>query len=185
MTAAAATGEEQVGRLRLGERIPDLCLPDHSGNRRLLSELVGPDPTLLVFYRGWWCPKEQQFLRRLVELQDDAEVAYARFVCVSVDPSETQAAFRAGLGARWIFLSDSERRYLDALKLREGTDTLNHPYAPTVALIDPELTIRGLWNGYWYWGRPSTAELWQSFRHLSEALHRAEWVPPREPVQGG
>jgi hypothetical protein len=58
---------------------------------------------LLQFYRGFWCPKEQAFFRGLVHLQDEAEVAYTRFVSVSVDPLEVQAAFRAGLGARWTF----------------------------------------------------------------------------------
>jgi hypothetical protein len=56
---------------------------------------------MLQFYRGFWCPKEQAFFRVLVKLQDEAEVAYTRFVSVSVDRPETEAAFRAGLGARW------------------------------------------------------------------------------------
>lgn len=42
-----------------GHTVPDLCLVDHVGNERRLSELVGGDPLLLHFYRGWWCPKEQ------------------------------------------------------------------------------------------------------------------------------
>ena len=68
-----------------GDVFPDFELPDHGDNRRRLSDLVGDDPTVLQFYRGWWCPKEQRFFRRLVHLQDEAEVAYARFVSVSVD----------------------------------------------------------------------------------------------------
>src|SRR3954454_17298820 len=49
---------------------PDLALADHAGNERLLSELVAGDPAVLQFYRGWWCPKEQAFFRRLLALQD-------------------------------------------------------------------------------------------------------------------
>lgn len=90
-----------------GRRFPDLELPDTAGNRRRLSELVGGDPCLLTFYRGWWCPKEQAFFRALSQLQDEAEVAYTRFVSVSADPPEVAAAFRAGLGARWTFPSDA------------------------------------------------------------------------------
>ena len=86
--------------LALGGRFPDLELPDHSGNRRRLADLAAGDPLLLHFYRGFWCPKEQAFFRRLVRLQDEAEVAYTRFVSVSVDPPQVAAAFRAGLGAR-------------------------------------------------------------------------------------
>ena len=104
--------------LRPGSRFPDLELPDHSGNRRRLADLAAGDPLLLHFYRGFWCPKEQAFFRRLVRLQDEAEVAYTRFVSVSVDPSEVAAAFRAGLGARWTFLCDTERDYQAQLGLR-------------------------------------------------------------------
>ncbi len=83
-----------------GSRFPDVELTDHSGNRRTLSELIAGDPAVLQFYRGWWCPKEQAFLRRLVAFQDEVEVAYARIISVSVDAPEVAAAFRAGLGAR-------------------------------------------------------------------------------------
>jgi peroxiredoxin len=91
-----------------GTTFPDLELADHAGNPRRLADLVGGDPTLVHFHRGWWCPKEQTFLRGLVRLQDEAEVAYTRFVSVSVDPPEVSSAFRAGLGARWTFLCDPE-----------------------------------------------------------------------------
>src|SRR5688572_13200195 len=92
-----------------GARFPDVTLPDHAGNDRLLSELIGGDPAVLQFYRGFWCPKEQTFFRRLLALQDDAEVAYTRIVSISVDPPSVSAALRAGLGARWTFLSDPDR----------------------------------------------------------------------------
>ena len=98
--------------LRAGGTFPDLALPDSSGNLRTLEQLVGGDPTLVHFYRGWWCPKEQAFFRYLVRLQDEAEVAYTRFVSISVDEPTVTSAFRAGLGARWTFLCDTERRYL-------------------------------------------------------------------------
>src|SRR5689334_14882505 len=92
---------DTVGLVGVGEQLPDFELPDHAGNRRQLSTLVGGDPTVVQFYRGWWCPKEQAFFRRLLALQDDAEVAYSRIVSISIDPPQVNAAFRAGLGARW------------------------------------------------------------------------------------
>src|SRR6266545_2681712 len=141
--------------LRPGGRFPDLELPDHSGNLRRLAELAAGDPLLLNFYRGFWCPKEQAFFRGLVRLQDEAEVAYTRLVSVSVDPSPELSAFRARLGARWTFLSDSDRTYLDELGLRETTDSLHHPYLPATFTLYPDLTIHSAYNGYWFWGRPT------------------------------
>src|SRR5262249_50726278 len=130
---------------------PDLDLRDHTGRSRSLSEIAGGDPIVLISSRGWWCPKEQRYLRGLVQLQDEFEVAYTKLVVVSVDPPDVQAAFRAGLGARFVFLSDSERRWLDRLGLRETTDTVHHPYRPAAFTLFPDLRVHRSYNGYWYW----------------------------------
>ena len=81
-----------------------------------------------------------------------------------LQPLAVAAAFRAGLGARWTFLSDSERVWLDRLELRETTDTLNHPYLPTVFVVEPGLRVHSVYNGYWFWGRPTAEELRQDLR---------------------
>lgn len=164
------------GNLAVGGVFPDLVLPDHVGNERRLSQLAGGDPLLLQFYRGWWCPKEQAFFRNLVALQDEAEVAYTRFVSVSVDPPEVQAAFRAGIGARWMFLSDSQRCWIEELGLVETDDAAHRPYLPTVFTVRPDLTIHQIYDGYWFWGRPTNEELRQDFRAISRMV-RADWRP--------
>src|SRR3954468_17068975 len=138
-----------------GATFPDLDLPDHTGRIRTLSELAGGDPLVLLTSRGWWCPKEQRYIRGLAQLQDEFEVAYARIVVVSVDPPEVQAAFRAGLGARFTFLSDAKRRWLPRLALAETSDTVHDPYRPAGFTLYPDLRIRTAYNGYWYWGRAS------------------------------
>ena len=154
--------------------LTDLELPDHGGRMRRLSEVAGGDPLVVCFARGWWCPKEQQFLRELVRLQDEFEIAYARIAVVTVDPPEVQAAFRAGLGARFVFLSDAERRYIDALGLVEETDTVHLPYRPTVYTLLPDLTVHAVYHGYWAFGRPTMEELRGDMRAISRAI-RPEW----------
>jgi peroxiredoxin len=153
--------------LEPGGRFPDLDLPDHTGRARRLSELAGGDPVALVFSRGWWCPKEQRHLRELSSLQDEFEVAYTRIVVVSVDSPEVQSAFRAGLGARFVFLSDAERRWLPELGLLEQSDTLHRPYLPTTFSLLPDLTIHRRYDGNWYWGRPTMEDLRQDMRAIS------------------
>jgi len=163
--------------LRPGGRLPDLTLPDHSGNLRRLGELAAGDPVFLNFYRGFWCPKERAFFRELVRLQDEAEVAYTRMVSVSVDAPEVAAAFRAGLEARWTFLSDVERRYQADLDLLETTDTVHRPYLPASFLLFPDLRIHQVWNGYWFWGRPTNQELRLGLRAITRAI-RPDWQVP-------
>jgi peroxiredoxin len=160
-----------------GRMFPDIELPDHAANRRCLSELVGGDPAVLQFFRGWWCPKEQAFFQRLTALQDEAEVAYSRIVSISVDPPLVVAAFRAGLGARWTFLSDPDRAVQRHLRMRESTDTLNDPYVPAVFTLFPDLTIHRAYDGYWFWGRPTSEELRRDMREISAAT-RTDWAAP-------
>ena len=164
--------------LDVGGAFPDLELPDHAGRPRRLTDLSAGDPLVLQTYRGWWCPKEQAFFRRLVGFQDEVEVAYASIVSLSVDPPPTAAVFRAGLGARWTFLSDERRLHLDRLGLRETTDTLNDPYQPAVFVLDPALTVCAAYDGYWYWGRPGRDELRADLRAVTRAV-RPDWEVPR------
>ena len=161
----------------IADVLPDLELPDHAGRTRRLSELVGGDPTVIQFYRGWWCPKEQAFFRRLVALQDEAEVAYSGMVSISVDPPQVAAAFRAGIGARWTFLSDSERVWIEELGLRETTDTLNDPFVPAVFVLFPDLRVHSAYDGYWFWGRPTADELVRDLRAVTRAV-RPDWAAP-------
>ncbi len=131
---------------------------------------------LLQFYRGWWCPKEQAFFRKLLPLHDEAEVGYARFISISGDAAEVTAAFRAGIGARWTFLSDADCGWIDRLGLVETTDE-NRPYLPTVFTLQPDLTIHHRYDGYWYWGRPTLDELRTDFREITHSI-RPDWTPP-------
>ena len=163
-------------RFKPGDGFPDLTATDHAGRRRSLGELAAGDPLVLQTYRGFWCPKEQAFLRRFVAFQDEVEVAYTSIVSLSVDPPEVTAAFRAGLGARWTFLTDPEREHLDALELRETIDTVHHPYRPAVFVLTPDLVAHSAYNGYWYWGRPGLDELRADLRTVTRAI-RSDWEP--------
>jgi len=157
-----------------GAQFPDIALPDHTGRPRRLSEVAGGDPVVLLTSRGWWCPKEQRYLRDLVLLQDEFEVAYSRIVVVSVDPPEVQAAFRAGLGARFLFLSDVARSWLDRLALRETTDRVHDPYRPAAFTLSPDLRVHRAYNGYWFWGRPTHEELRRDLREITSMI-RDDW----------
>jgi peroxiredoxin len=161
-----------------GSMLPDLALPDHNGVVRTLTELAAGDPLVVVFYRGWWCPKEQAFFRGLVGWQSEVEVAYTRIVAISVDPPGELAAFRAGLDARWTFLSDAGREWLPRLGLLETTDSVHRPYTPTVVVTYPDLRIHSVYNGYWFWGRPTLEDLRHDLRTVTREL-RPDWEVPR------
>jgi peroxiredoxin len=117
-----------------------------------------------------------------VQLQDELAVNYCHLAVVSTDPPEVAAAFRAGLGATFTFLSDHERRAIERLDIVEETPPgfrhgrLAVPY--TFSLL-PDLTIHRVYNGWWFVGRPTLEELRQDFRAMMERA-RPDYVyrPP-------
>ena len=86
---------------------------------------------------------------------------------VSVDPPRVQAAFKAGLGARFPFLSDEKLVLTDELGIRETTDTFHGPLpVPFTFALLPDLTIHKIFNGWYFVGRPTPEELRITIREL-------------------
>lgn len=106
-------------------------------------------PLILVFYRGFFCPRDQQQMRLLIQFQSELAVNYDKLAAISVDPPIVQAAFRAGLGAQWSFLSDEQRyviRQIDILDETEGEYA--YRAQPYTFVLRPDLTIHSIYNGW-------------------------------------
>ena len=58
-----------------------------------------------------------------MQFSDSTRVAYQRVAAVSVDPPRVLEAFKAGLGAKFPFLSDDDRALTDVLGIAETTDS--------------------------------------------------------------
>jgi hypothetical protein len=41
-------------------------------------------------------------------------------------------------------------------------------------VLAPELRVHGIYNGYWYWGRPSLEELRRDLREVTRRI-RPDW----------
>lgn len=51
-----AASAEETNPLAVGDRIPSVQVADSDGRRIDLSELTAEKPTVIIFYRGGWCP---------------------------------------------------------------------------------------------------------------------------------
>ena len=157
-----------------GGTFPDYSLPDHTNVTRSLSEIQGEDPMILVLARGHYCPKEHQQHHELVAFHSQIEVAYTKIVTISTDDHHTSQELRASVGANWPFLSDPERTIQRDLDIQEYTDPDNDPMIPHTFVLEPGLVIHSIYNGYWFWGRPSIDELRQDLRAVSRKI-RPDW----------
>jgi cold shock CspA family protein/peroxiredoxin len=167
--------------LCLGDVFPDFELPDHRNKPRRLSEFTRPSlldeklgfvdgyPLILVFGRGFFCPRDQEQMRQLVRFQSELAVNYGKLVTVSVDPPRVQAAFRAGLGAEWPFLSDEEREVIRRIDILDETEgEYAYTAQPYTVVLRADLTIHKVYNGWFFVGRPTLEELRHDLRAIME-----------------
>jgi peroxiredoxin len=97
---------------------------------------------------------------------------------VSVDPPRVLQAFKAGLGARFSFLSDEDRRLTAALGIRETTDPVHGPLpVPFTFALLPDLTIHRMFNGWYFVGRPTPEELRQTAREITDIVRDDLYFP--------
>lgn len=157
-----------------GSVFPDYELSDHTGKRRRLSDLQEQDPMILVLGRGGFCPKDRRQAEGLVELHRELEVGYCRLVTITTDNLLETNEYRTGVGAHWVFLSDPRRIVQKDLDIAEYTDPTHNPMIPHVVVLEPGLIVYKLYNGYWFFGRPTVEELRQDMRAVS-MKSRADW----------
>lgn len=160
--------------IEVGARIPDFELPDQDGVQRKLSELQGDDPLVLMLGRGMYCPKDRQQLHGLVEFARECDVAYTKLVTITTDDQKGSNSIRLSVGAHWPFLHDEERVVQKALEIKEYTDPDNDPMIPYTFVLAPGLEVFRIYNGYWYWGRPTKDELHRDLRELTRRI-RPDW----------
>ena len=157
-----------------GATFPDYELSDHSAKRRKLSELQGTDPLIIVLSRGGFCPKDRRQSELLVQFHRELEVGYCRLVTISTDNLTETSEYRTGVGANWTFLSDPGRMVQKDLDIPEYTDPLHNPMIPHVIVLEPGLVVYKIYNGYWFFGRPTIEELRQDLRAVLKKC-RPDW----------
>jgi peroxiredoxin len=147
---------------------------DRTSVPRKLSELQGDDPLILTLARGHYCPKEHQQHLQLAAFYPQVAVAYTQIVTISTDDHHTLQEFRASVGAQWTFLSDPERTIQRDREIQEYTDPEHDPMIPHTLVLKPGLVIHSIYNGYWFWGRPSVEDLRRDLRAVTREV-RPDW----------
>jgi peroxiredoxin len=157
-----------------GATFPDYELTDHAGTRRKLSDLQGGDPMIVVLSRGSFCPKDRRQTEGLSQLHRELEVGYCRMATISTDNLIETNEFRTAADAHWTFLSDPGRVVQKDLDIAEYTDPGHNPMIPHVIVLEPGLVVFKIYNGYWFFGRPTVEELRQDLRAVLRKC-RPDW----------
>ena len=97
---------------------------------------------------------------------------------IATDEHHTLQEFRNSVGAQWPFRADPDRIVQRDLDIKEYTDPDNDPMIPHTLVLKPGLVIHKIYNGYWFWGRPSIYDPWHALREVdSETLPDWDGAP--------
>lgn len=91
-TGSLLHAETNATPLKVGDSIPDVKLRTEEDKEVSLRKLVFEKPTVLIFYRGGWCPFCNRHLQSLAGIEDDLNKAGAQLLAISMDqPSKLKA----------------------------------------------------------------------------------------------
>lgn len=150
-----------------GAQFPDFVLPDHTKTRRRLSDIQGDQLMVVFLTRGFFCPKDRAQMHELVRFHPQLVVGYTQVVTITTDDWHITNNYRQQTHAPWPFLYDEERVVQKDLDIKEYTGTTHDVMIPHTIVLGRGLQVHKIYNGYYYWGRPSTAELHCDLRELA------------------
>ena len=108
MIAGVPLKAEDISPLLAGEKIPVLQLRKSSGEMFDLNKSVSETPTILVFYRGGWCPYCSKQLSGLQEIEKDLTKMGYQVIAISTDSPENLSKTMDKQKLSYTLLSDAD-----------------------------------------------------------------------------
>ena len=141
-----------ISPLLIGEKVPDSKLSDIEGKEVYLLALAGRRQTVIVFYRGGWCPYCNTHLAELQSIEQDILNAGYQIVAISPDSPESLKASKDKHKLKYTLLSDSKteairsfglafvapERYGERLLKYSGDQNKNILPVPAVFILNKE-----------------------------------------------
>ncbi len=77
-----------ISPLLCGEQLPDVSIVDTEGTKHELSAIISNEPTVLLFYRGGWCPYCNAHLSEIQSVENEIVGLGYQIVAISPDSPE-------------------------------------------------------------------------------------------------
>lgn len=108
MIAGVPVKPEDISPLLDGENIPQVKLINDAGQSFDLNAAVASKPTILIFYRGGWCPFCSKQLAGLQEISQDLTKMGYQLLAVSTDSPENLKQSETKSKLTYTLLSDAD-----------------------------------------------------------------------------
>ncbi len=142
---------EDISPILIGETLPNANFQNPKGEYVQLKALLEEKPTVLVFYRGGWCPYCNVQLSGLVEIEEDVlELGY-QIVAISPDDYKNLQSTIENNSTKYKLLSDPNGKFIKEIGIAFKTSSSLKEYitgkgqkgetssvmpAPTVMIVD-------------------------------------------------
>ena len=148
---------EDISPILVGETLPNANFQNTVGEYVQLKALLEEKPTVLVFYRGGWCPYCNVQLSGLVEIEEDVlELGY-QIVAISPDDYKNLQSTIENNSTKYKLLSDPNGKFIKEIGIAFKTSSSLKEYitgkgqkgetssvmpAPTVMIVDKKGVIK-------------------------------------------
>lgn len=114
---AQGNAADQICPRLVGQSLPEVSLTSLDGELVQVADIMAEKPTVLIFYRGSWCPYCNRHLAALAELEPELlEMGY-QIVAVSPDLPENLVEARDKNELHYQLYSDAQMEFADAMGL--------------------------------------------------------------------
>lgn len=103
-----ASSAAETNPLKIGDTVPDASLTDAKGKTKSLLAIAEDKPTVLIFYRGGWCPYCNLHLGELAGIEQDVLDLGYQIVAVSPDSFENIMKTEKKAEANYQIYSDAD-----------------------------------------------------------------------------
>ena len=148
---------EDISPILIGEKLPNANFQNLDGKSVQLRNLLEEKPTVLVFYRGGWCPYCNVQLSGLVEIEQDIlELGY-QILAISPDDFKNLQSTIENNSTKYKLLSDPNGEFIQEIGIAFKTSSSLKEYiigkgqkgetssvmpAPTVMIVDKKGVIK-------------------------------------------
>jgi peroxiredoxin len=112
------TGSKHL-KVRVGDRLPRFSLMTTDGRPITDEDLIASAPTLLVLYRGWWCPSSKSQLDEIARDSERFRKAGITIFAASVDEPAEAAPIQQHVGDKITILCNVPESLLDEVGVRD------------------------------------------------------------------
>ena len=146
-SAQVADRAEEISPLLIGETIPDLLVKAPDGIAHTMLSILSRKPTVILFYRGGWCPYCNAHLSEIRDAEDEIIQLGYQIIAISPDSPENLVATSEKNDLNYFLYSDADGTFSKAMgiafkapernleKLFRYSDGANTGYLPVPSVF--------------------------------------------------